>query len=82
MARVLIDMFINGKEYIDCPECPKCKKKDTLKNGVKWGICGMGGNTVYLEPWKEKRVSGNGYIKHPVSGCGMYLKECEQNERE
>lgn len=48
-------MTINNKQYLDCPECPKCKPKDTLRNGVKWGICGMGGNIVYLEPWKEKK---------------------------
>lgn len=48
-------MKIGNKEYVDCPDCPRCKPKDTLRNGVRWGICGMGGNIVYLEPWKEKK---------------------------
>lgn len=38
------------------------------------GICGMGGNIVYLEPWKEKRISGNGYIHHNISSCGLFRK--------
>ncbi len=67
-------MKINGKEYIDCPECPKCKPQEGLRDGVRWGICGMGGNIVYLEPWKEKRISGSGYIYHNVSGCGLFEK--------
>lgn len=65
----------NMKEYIKCNECPKCKPQKTLKNGVKWGVCGMGGNTVFLEPWKEKKSSGHGYIHHDISGCGMFEKE-------
>nr|DAZ77721.1 MAG TPA: hypothetical protein [Caudoviricetes sp.] len=51
--------------------------KDTLRNGVRWGICGMGGNIVYLEPWKEKRVSGRGYIHHNVSSCGLFRADKE-----
>ena len=68
-------MRVGNKEYIDCPECPRCKRKDTLKNGVEWGICGMGGNIVYLKPWKEKKISGKGYIYHKTSSCGLYAKE-------
>ena len=67
-------MKINGKEYIDCPECPKCKPQEGLKNGVRWGICGMSGNIVYLEPRKIKRISGSGYIYHNVSSCGLFEK--------
>lgn len=63
---------IGNVDYIDCSECSKCKPQDTLKNGVRWGICGMGGNIVYLEPWKERRIKGSGYIHHGVSSCGMY----------
>ena len=70
-----MSVTINNKQYLDCSECPKCKPKDTLRNGVKWGICGMGGNIVYLEPWKEKRISGSGYIHHRVSRCALYEKE-------
>lgn len=68
-------MKINDKEYIDCPDCSRCKVKNTLRNGVKWGICGMTGNIVHLEPWKEKRKSGHGYIHHDVSSCGLFEKE-------
>lgn len=67
-------MIINKKEYLDCPDCPRCKRRPGLRNGVKFGICGMGGNIVYLEPWKEKRISGSGYIHHNVSSCGIFEK--------
>ena len=70
-------MKINGKEYLDCPECPQCKPQDTIKNGARWGVCGMGGNIVYLEPWKEKRANGSGYIHHGVSSCGLFEKKKE-----
>lgn len=65
-------MRIGDREYVDCPDCPHCKPKDTLRNEARWGICGMGGNIVYLEPWKEKRISGNGYIHHTTSSCGLF----------
>lgn len=64
-------MRIGDREYVDCPDCPQCKPKKTLRNGARWGICGMGGNIVYLEPWKEKRISGYGYIHHNTSSCGL-----------
>lgn len=38
------------KEYIKCPECPRCKPQPGKRDGVKWGICHNGGNMVYLEP--------------------------------
>lgn len=63
---------IGNVDYIDCSECSKCKPRDALRNGVRWGICGMSGNIVYLEPWKERRIKGSGYIHHGVSSCGMY----------
>lgn len=66
--------IIEEKEYLNCPECPRCRPQPGLKNGVKWGICHGSGNIVYLEPRKIKRASRNGYIYHPISGCGMYKK--------
>lgn len=30
---------------------------------------------IFLEPWKEKRVHGSGYIYHKPSSCGMVLRE-------
>ena len=48
-----MSVFIGNKEFLDCTECPRCKPKDGLKHGVRYGICGMGGNLVYLEPWKK-----------------------------
>ena len=71
-------MIINNRQYIDCLECPRCKSQNTLKNGVKWGICGMSGNIVYLEPWKEEKVSGRGYIYHNTSSCGLFEKGREK----
>ena len=73
-------MFLGNREFIDCPECPHCKKKPEpykgiTGHGVKYGICGIGGNLVFLEPWKEKRYSGKGYINHPVSSCGLIEKK-------
>lgn len=65
-------MKIGSKQYVDCPDCPQCKPKNTLRNGARWGICGMSGNIVYLEPWKEKRIHGSGYINHDVSSCGLF----------
>lgn len=59
-------------QYITCAECPRCKQQAGLRNGAKWGICQMSGNIVYLEPWKEKRISGSGYISHKIGGCGLY----------
>lgn len=47
---------IGNKEYIDCPECPRCRPQPGLRNGVKWGICHGSGNIVYLESWREKEI--------------------------
>ena len=44
-----MSLFIGTREFLDCTECPKCKVKEGLKHGVRYGICGMGGNLVYLE---------------------------------
>lgn len=65
-------MQMGNKQYVDCPDCPRCKPRNTLRNGAKWGICGMSGNIVYLESWKEKRIRGNGYINHDVGSCGLF----------
>jgi hypothetical protein len=68
-------------KYLSCFECPHCKKKGAYHgpfqaaDGVEYGICGYGGNTVFLEPWKENRIYGSGYIYHKPNGCGMVLKE-------
>lgn len=68
-------------KYLSCFECPHCKKEGAYHgpfqaaDGVEYGICGHGGNTVFLEPWKENRIYGSGYIYHKPSGCGMVLKE-------
>lgn len=67
-------MKIGNREYIDCPDCPRCKPQSTKRHGARWGICGLGGNIVYLEPWKEKKIHGKGYIHHNVSSCGIYEK--------
>ena len=63
---------IGNREYIDCPECPRCKPEDALRNGFRWGICKMSGNIVYLEPWEEKRINGKGYIHHDVDSCALF----------
>ena len=69
------------KEYADCSECPHCKpqperrEKGFWGEGTKYGICGHGGNLVFLEPWKEKRISGNGWIYHKTSGCNLIEKK-------
>ncbi|MCB6989282.1 hypothetical protein LI187_02035 [bacterium 210820-DFI.6.38] len=55
------------------------KNNDTPKEQF---ICGMGGNLVYLEPWKERKVCGSGLIHHPVSSCGLYEKKEENSHEE
>lgn len=60
---------------IKCDTCPRCKdtypgKLDAFGN--HFHICGMGGNMVYTEPRKEKRIYGSGYIHYSVSSCGLY----------
>lgn len=64
-----------AKEVLKCKDCPRCKDADPGKvdhEGNHYAICGMGGNMVYPEERKVKRVSGRGYIYYPPSGCGMY----------
>lgn len=80
-------MFLGNREFIDCSECPHCKKQpDPYKgirgHGVKYGICGMGGNLVYLEPWKERRICGSGWIHYHVSSCALYEKKEENSHEE
>lgn len=67
--------LIGNKEFLDCTECPRCTPKYGLRHGARYGICGMSGNIVYLEPWKERRICGNGWIHHHVSSCALYEKE-------
>lgn len=60
---------------IKCDTCPRCKDVYPGKvdeEGYHFYICGMGGNKVYKEPRKVKRIYGDGYLRYPVSGCGMY----------
>ena len=57
-----------------CAECPHCKPRGKRREGLygagyQYGICDFTGNIVFLEPWKEKKISGNGYISHIASGC-------------
>lgn len=62
-------------EKITCKECPRCKDVYPGKlnsDGAHFFICGMSGNKVYKEPWKEKRLGGSGYIHHSANGCGLY----------
>ncbi len=73
-----MSVFIGNKEFLDCTECQRCKPQDGLKHGVRYGICGMGGNLVYLEPWKERRTCGSGWIHHHVSSCALYEKKGTQ----
>ena len=69
-----MSVFIGDREFLDCTECPKCKTRDGLKHGVRYGICDMSGNIVYLEPWQERRICGKGWIHHHVSSCALYEK--------
>ena len=48
-----MSVFIGNKEFLDCTECSRCKPRDGLKHGVRYGICGMGGNLVYLNRGKN-----------------------------
>ena len=66
---------LSEREYYICPECSRCKEKEGLPNGVRWGIYSMSGNIVYLEPWEEKRVNKKGMIHHSISGCNLFEKE-------
>lgn len=61
-----------SRSYIDCLECPHCKPKSGYWHGVRYGICDNSGNVVYLEPRREKRIYGSGYIHYLVSSCGLY----------
>ena len=63
-----MSVFIGNKEFLDCTECPRCKPTDGLKHG----------NLVYLEPWKEQRTCGSGWIHHHVSSCALYEKKGTQ----
>ena len=74
---------------IKCDTCPRCKDTYPGKlnaSGIHFYICGMGGNIVYKEAWKERRYSGHGYYHHGVSGCGLYesiedaLKDMTESE--
>ena len=58
---------------LKCKDCPRFKDGGhTDFEGNHFGICGMGGNMVYPEERKVKRVSGRGYIHYPADGCGLY----------
>ena len=76
-----------GIEAYSCAECPHCKQHGIRKEGFmgagyKYGICRQGGNVVFLEPWKEKKIYGSGYISHKVSSCGRHYSPKEENEME
>ena len=60
-------------DCIKCDTCPRCYDRYPGKldrDGYHFYICGMGGNIVYKEPHKVKRIRGNGWLHYPVSGCG------------
>lgn len=62
-------------EYIKCDTCPRCKDEYPGKldrDGYHFYICGMSGNIVYKEYHEIRRIKGSGYIRCPVSGCGLY----------
>lgn len=49
-------------------------------HGVRYGICSMSGNLVYLDPWKEQKACGSGWIHHHVSSCALYEKKEENSQ--
>lgn len=62
-------------EYIRCDTCPRCTDPYPGKldrDGYHFFICGDGGNMVYKEPRKVRRISGKGWLHYPVSSCGLY----------
>ena len=63
---------IERKRYIKCHECPLCKPQEGLRYGARWGICHIGGDIVYLEPHKEKRIKGSGYIEFQADSCCLW----------
>ena len=70
-----MSVFIGNKEFLDCTECPRCKPQDGLKHGVRYGICGMGGNLVYLEPWKGGHADQAGSITMCLAVLCMRRRE-------
>lgn len=69
-----------SKECLTCADCPHCKlhgirKEGLMGAGYKYGICRQSGNVAFLEPWKEKKICGSGFINHRPSSCGLYEKE-------
>lgn len=71
--------MLGNKEWLACAECPHCKPKGIKKmgygEGYRYGICGQGGNIVFLEHWKEKRIHGSGCIHRRASSCCLYEKD-------
>ena len=68
---------LRDRQFVTCDICPYCKPRGTREQGwpgagYKYGICDHGGNLVFMEPWKEKKIYGSGYISHKVGGCGLY----------
>lgn len=60
---------------IKCDTCPYAKDKYPGKvdhAGNHFHICGMSGNMIYLEPRREKKYSGSGYIYFGITGCGLF----------
>lgn len=71
----MIRKEVKLKSYILCKDCPRFKDTDPQKKDVfgnHYGICGMGGNMVYPQKRKIKRIKGKGYIYYGPSSCGMY----------
>ena len=66
---------LNLSKKLKCRDCPRCYDGAPGKfniDGVHCYICGMSGNIVYKDPWRQERLSGSGYINHGPGGCGLY----------
>jgi len=58
-----------------CADCPRWydpypEKRDAYGNHAV--ICGMSGNLIYLEPRREPKYSGGGYMYFKAYGCNIY----------
>lgn len=74
-----MSVFIGNKEFLDCTECSRCKPRDGLKHGVRYGICGMGGNLVYLES-VERTENMRIRLDHHQYLVVVFMRRNEQTE--
>ena len=47
----------------------RCAERQAARGALRSRISVRHLRIVFLEPWKEKKISGNGYISHIASGC-------------